>query len=177
VKRTLLSIVCVALCGTYTTHADSKLHYTEEFSDNGDFVTANGMWRVENPTKETEVILSETRIECYKTGGTRIVGRNAYCMQATASIILDLPAVQVDYYPVVSWDKERIIAADSTTAQIPICTWTQITIDLQNKIVTATDTRKPGRSGWQNSCEKLPQTQTYYLLDKTSEIVRRTVKR
>lgn len=168
-KRTFLFfILCVAAADSAT-----NLHYTEDFNDHGDFVTASGMWRVESPTKETEVMLSETRIECYKTGGVQLVGTNAYCMQATASIVLNLPSVEVDYYPVVSWGKDRIIAADSVTAQIPICVWTQITIDLRNKIVTATDTRKPGRTGLGNSCEKLPQTQTYYLLDKTSEVIRR----
>jgi hypothetical protein len=49
----------------------ATLPFTTEFNDYGGFITAHGMWRVEAPTKESETILADTRIDV-----TRLVGRN-----------------------------------------------------------------------------------------------------
>lgn len=171
-KKVIMLFLCVVAA---TSASAPTLPFSKEFNDNGDFITAQGMWRVETPNKNTETVLGDVEIECYKTGGTALVGTASYCMQAVASVFNNIPSVEVDYYPVLSWSKDRVIAADSSTARFPICIWTQITLDRQNKTVIATDTRKPGRKGLDNSCDLLPQSQTYYLLDKTSEIIRRGV--
>jgi hypothetical protein len=57
------------------------------------------------------------RVECYKHGGKDLVGSDAYCMQATASVMDGMPGIGVVYYPVISWDKDRVVAADSSTAR------------------------------------------------------------
>lgn len=100
-------------------------------------------------------------------------------MQATASIVgfgvPDMPDIQVDYFPVLTWDKEKVIAADSATAAMPICTWTQITVNLRDHSMMATDTKKLGKGheGFNNACEKVPLAQTYHLVDKLEEMTRR----
>jgi hypothetical protein len=89
--RPVLVVLCLVL--TFTTPvnpATTALHYTKYFFDDGDFITATGMWRVENPTKKTEITLSETKIECYKTGGMQLVSKNAYCMEATVVLPANL---------------------------------------------------------------------------------------
>jgi hypothetical protein len=57
----------------------------------------------------------------------------------------------------------RVIAADSSTSALPICTWTQITVNLHDHSIMATDTRKleKGHEGVNNSCEMIPLAQTY----------------
>ena len=78
----------------------------------------------------------------------------------------------------MTWDKEKVIAAESSTAAIPICTWTQITVNLHDHSVMATDTRKLGKGheGVNNSCEAVPLAQTYHLIDKTQELSRRRLR-
>jgi hypothetical protein len=151
-----------------------------ELSDLGYFLYADGVWRADNLNEKTEAAFdSVVRLECYKTGGKELVGTNAYCMQATASITFgDLPDVDVRYYAVVSWDKERVIASDSPTGRFPICLWTQITINLHDHSIMATDTRKLGKGheGLNNVCEKTALAQTYHLVDKGQELARRRIR-
>jgi len=141
-----------------------------------DFLFADGVWRADNLNEKTELSFDAvTRVECYKHGGKDLVSSDAYCMQATASIIIGMPDIQVDYLPVVVWDQDKVIAASSSTAALPICTWTQITINLHDHSVMATDTRKLGKGheGINNSCELVPLAQTYHLMEKMQELQRR----
>lgn len=143
------------------------------------FVYADGIWRADSLNEKTELAFDAvTHLECYKHGGTDIVDSEAYCLQATASIVLGMPDVDVAYFPVVSWDSDRIIAADSTTAAFPICTWTQITINLQDHSIMATDIRKlsPGHEGFNGACGDAPLAQTYHLVDKVEEMTRRQLR-
>lgn len=151
-----------------------------ELNDLGYFLYADGVWRADNLNEKTEAAFdSVVRLECYNSGGKQIVGTNAYCMQATATISFgDFPDVNVEYYPVVSWDKDRVIASDSPTGRFPICLWTQITINLHDHSIMATDTRKLGKGheGLNNVCEKIPLAQTYHLVDKGQELARRRIR-
>jgi hypothetical protein len=162
--------------------AASSEHETKlaNLYDNGRFLYADGVWRADNLNEKTEASFdSVVRLECYKTGGKELVGTDAYCMHATATIILGgLPDVNVTYYPVLSWDKDRVIASDSPTANFPICLWTQITINLHDHSIMATDTRKLGKGheGLNNICEKMPLAQTYHLVDKGEELARRRIR-
>jgi hypothetical protein len=145
----------------------------------GDFLNADGVWRADNLNDKTELSFdAATRVECYKHGGKVLINSDAYCMQATASIVLGMPDIQVDYLPVVVWDQEKVIAASSSTAAFPICTWTQITINLHDHSVMATDTRKLGKGheGLNNSCELVPLAQTYHLVEKMQELQRRRLR-
>lgn len=144
-----------------------------------DFLAADGVWRADNLNEKTELPFDAvTRLECHKHGGRDLVGADAYCAQMTASIILEMPDINVEYFPVISWDADKVIAADSSTASFPICTWTQITINLQDHSVMATDTRKLGKGheGFNNACKEAPLAQTYHLVDKGQELTRRRIR-
>lgn len=144
-----------------------------------DFLAVEGVWRPDNLNEKTEAAFdSVTLIECYKHGGRDLVSSDAYCMQATAQIELGNPSIDVTYYPVLTWDKDKVIAASSSTAARPICIWTQITINLHDHSVMATDTRKLGKGheGLANSCELMPLAQTYHLMDKSEEFTRRHLR-
>jgi hypothetical protein len=151
-----------------------------EINYHGDFLDAEGVWRADDLNEKTEIAFDAVvRLECYKTGGQQLVGSNSYCMEATAQISTGLPDIEVRYLPIIRWDKDMVIAANSPTDPFPVCTWTQITIGLREHSIMATDTRKlsKGHEGFNNVCEKLPLAQTYHLMDKVEELTRRQVRR
>lgn len=141
-----------------------------------DSVAAVGVWRPDNLDEKTELAFDAvTRLECYKHGGDDLVDTDAYCVQMTASVVLGLPDIDAEYFPVITWDKEKIIAANSSTAPTPVCFWTQITVNLTDHSIMATDTRKLGKGheGLNDICKLAPLAQTYHLVDKTQEMARR----
>jgi hypothetical protein len=150
-----------------------------ELSVYADSLYADGVWRPDNLSEKTELAFDAvTRLECYRRGGRDLVGTDAYCAQMTASIVLGMPDISVDYFPVINWGTDKVIAANSSTAPLPICTWTQITVNLQDHSIMATDTRKLGKGheGFNDSCKVVPLAQTYHLVDKSEELTRRRVR-
>jgi hypothetical protein len=150
-----------------------------ELSVHATLLSADGVWRPDNLNEKTELAFDAvTHLECHKHGGKDLVGADAYCAQMTASIVLGRPDITVDYLPVITWDADRVIAADSSTASFPICTWTQITVNLQDHSIMATDTRKLGKGheGFNDACKEAPLAQTYHLVDKAQELTRRQLR-
>jgi hypothetical protein len=144
-----------------------------------DSLSADGVWRPDNLNEKTELPFdSVTRVECYKHGGNNFVDTDAYCVQMTASVILGMPDIGVEYFPVITWDKDRVIAADSPTASFPICVWTQITVNLQDHSIMATDTRKlsKGHERFNDACKEAPLAQTYHLVEKLQELARKRLR-
>jgi hypothetical protein len=144
-----------------------------------DSLSAEGVWKPDNLNEKTELAVdSVTRLECYKHGGKNLVDTEAYCAQMTASVVLGMPDIGVAYFPVLTWGADKVIAADSSTASLPVCIWTQITINLQDHSIMATDTRKLGKGheGLNNACEEAPLAQTHHLVDKLQELTRRRVR-
>jgi len=144
-----------------------------------DSLSADGVWRADNLNEKTELAFDAvTHLECYKHGGKALVDSDAYCAQMTASVVLGMPDIDVAYYPVITWDADKVIAADSSTAAFPVCTWTQITINLHDHSIMATDTRKlsKGHEGFNDACKEAPLAQTYHLVDKLQELTRRGLR-
>ena len=184
--RCTVTLAILALCLTTDSlaqdkHASAQGSKTDKLTkpnNFGDWLYADGVWRSDNLNEKPDKLDSVAHLECYKSGGQRLVGADAYCMEATAMITGNLPSVDVRYYGVVSWDADRVIASDSPTAPFPICLWTQITINLHDHSIMATDTRKLGKGheGLNNVCEKIPLAQTYHLLDEAGELTRRSME-
>ncbi len=158
----------------------AKLAYLQVYANS---LIAEGVWRADNLNEKTELPFdSVTHLECYKHGGKDIVDADAYCIQMTASVLKntseEMPDIDVAYYPVITWDRDKVIAADSSTAPFPICIWTQVTVNLQDHSIMATDTRKlsKGHEGLWNSCKEVPLAQTYHLVDKLEELTRRHLR-
>lgn len=175
----ILVVFALGLLAATSGRAQAKAAQLADLDVYGDFLTTEGVWRADSLSDETELALDAvTRVECYKHGGRDLVGSDAYCMEATASVASGTPGIQVDYFPVVVWDQDKVIAASSSTAAFPICTWTQITINLHDHSIMATDTRKLGKGheGFKNVCELAPLAQTYHLVEKTQELTRRRLR-
>lgn len=181
-KIMLLVLVLLGTVAISRTAGQSSAQEKVKFAqlqNHGDFLWAQGVWQADNLNEKNEAAYdSVTQLECYKRGGKQLVGSEAYCLQATALISLGVPAIDVAYFPVIVWDEDKVIAAGSSTAQFPICIWTQITISFNDHSIMATDTRKLGKGheGFMNSCEGLPLAQTYHLMDQTTELVRRAIR-
>jgi hypothetical protein len=178
-RSTFFLIAFLLACTTASTHAQETPVQLARLDLHGDFLFAEGIFRADILNDKTELAFDTvTRIECYKHGGTLLVGSDAYCLQAAASVAFGMPNLEIAYFPVVTWDKDKVIAADSSTDTFPICTWTQITVNLHDHSVMATDTRKLGKGheGLNNSCEAVPLAQTYHLMDTAQEFVRRRLR-
>lgn len=154
-----------------------KLAELTVYSDS--YLWADGVWRPDNLNEKTELAFDAvTHLECNKHGGRELVGSDAYCAQMTASIVLGMPDINAEYLPVISWNADKVIAANSSTSAFPICIWTQLTVNLQDHSIMATDTRKLGKGheGFNDSCKELPLAQTYHLVDKSQELTRRRIR-
>lgn len=140
----------------------------EVYADLGS-VSADGVWRPDNPTKKSEMTEAVTKLECYRQGGKGLVGTEAFCLEASASAPHGMLTVGFQWLKVVEWSDTQIIAADASS----ICLTSQTVFDLKRKTVTALDIRKPEARGLNNACDLLPDRQTYYLQDVTDYYVQK----
>lgn len=172
--RLVLAIaVSTQVCGQ-SHRSDSPLFGTYQ-----EFVWAEGMLRADNLSEKTELAFDTvTRFECYKHGGQSLVGGDAYCLQASAAVSFGIPSIDLSYLPVKSWGPEIILAASSPSADMPICVWSELTINLREKSVMVTDIKKSGigHEGFNDSCKDVPQSQSYHLVDTSNEMVRRQIR-
>ncbi len=128
----------------------------------GGWVSVNGVWRPDNPTKKNELVEAVTELSCYRHGGKDLVGTEAFCLQAMALAPNGLLDVSTNWLKVIQWDATQIIAVDDSS----ICLTSQTIFDLKRKTVIALDIRKPEAQGLQGACNLLPDRQTYYFQDK-----------
>ena len=178
IYRALAQGTLLALCLPVQSRAQQQTPQFAKLNIYDDFIQSRGVWLPDNLTAKNEPIPSVADVACYRHGGALLVNSDAYCIVATAQIIFREPNVDVTYYPVLSWSKTRIVAADSPTGEFPICIWSEITINLADKTVSLTDHRKLGKGheGFNNTCLELPLTENYHLIDEVSERVRRALR-
>ena len=124
-------------------------------------VFADGVWRPDNPTGKNKLTEAVIKLECYRQGGKYVVGTEAFCFEAAASMPSGMLNVGVQWLKVVEWNSSQLIATDDSA----ICLTSQIIFDLKRKTVTALDIRKPEVRGLNNACDLIPDRQTYYLQD------------
>ena len=175
----MLRKVALAICFISASVFGQEQPKLAELSVYPDALSADGVWRADNLSEKNELVFdSVTHLECHNHVGKDLVGTDAYCAQMTASVAFGMPDINVDYLPVIIWGTDKVIAADSSTAALPVCTWTQITINLQDHSIMAMDTRKLGKGheGFNDSCKELPLAQTYHLVDKLQELTRRRAR-
>jgi hypothetical protein len=132
-------------------------------------VSANGVWRPDNATKNNEVVEAVTELSCFRRGGKDLVGTEAFCLEAAASAPQGMLTVGTQWLKVVEWSDSQIIATDDSA----ICRTSQTIFDLKRKSVTALDIRKPEAQGLGGACNLIPDRQTYYLQDVTDYYVQK----
>jgi hypothetical protein len=162
------SVLVVLLFFTGLNVAQAQAHPKPELARLdvlGDIVSANGIWRADNP--DHEPLEAVTSLTCYRHGGKDIVGSDSWCLSASASSPDGMLNVYTEWLKVVEWSDTRIIATSDST----ICLTSQTIIDLSSKTIIALDVRKPNASGLNGVCRTLQDRQTYYLQDQSDYYV------
>ena len=125
-----------------------------------DFISVDGFWEPDNPTKHNELFPNAVHIECYRHGGKVLVGTEAICITANATNMDGLLSSYLSLNA-ASWSDDEVVILDSS----PICLTSRTFFDLKRHTVTALDIRKPEAEGLGGSCKLIPDRQTYYLRD------------
>jgi len=134
-------------------------HAKPVFLSNPRFMSASGKWKSVSGIAADEMAYKhEVEIQC------RFDIKECYV--ATAQIVDDTPNVILDNYSVIKWDKNGIIAEDSS----PICVVNRLLINFQEQGVMAVDTPKKGAKGMplgngKDACQWFDHTQTYELVN------------
>jgi len=116
-------------------------------------VVARGKWKATTGKPGDELAFNHVvEIDCFKSQGL--------CMEATASIVGTEPEILVEYYRVIRWDENGLVAQNDDA----ICMTNQLIINFQEKSVLAVDAPKRGAQGFKGSCKTLGHTQTYKLI-------------
>jgi hypothetical protein len=136
-----------------------------------DLVSVTGVWRPDNPTKQNRLIEAVYKLTCFRHGGKALVGTEAWCLDATASVPVGMLDLSTTWLKVIEWSSTQLIAIDDS----PDCITTQTIVDLQSGTVSGLDIRKPKATGLNNICKSLPDRQTYYLQDKTDYFVNKAL--
>lgn len=128
------------------------------FYSEAGYVSAAGDWktRAGKPVNDATASGHSTAIQCRQEFGE--------CVEATVAIVGGKPAVFLQNYRIVEWDKDSLIAEDDSA----ICVTTRLLISFQDRNVTAIDTPKKGVKGMplgngKSACDLTSHTQTYVL--------------
>ena len=147
-------IAVVLLCWVPSVVAQESAPFF--FSKSG-WVSASGKWKESsgkaNPPKEA------VEIHC------RLDAKE--CLEATAQVNYGEPNLSLQYYRVIEWNKNGIVAEDDSS----ICMTNRLLVSFQERSVIAIDTPKKGARGMplgegKNTCQLVNQTQTYKLVSR-----------
>jgi hypothetical protein len=134
-------------------------------------ISVTGVWQPDNPTKQNKLIEAVYKLTCFRHGGKALVGTEAWCLDATASVPMGMLDLTTTRLKVIEWNSTQLIAIDES----PDCITTQTIVDLQSGTVSGLDIRKPKATGLNNICKSLPDRQTYYLQDRTDYFLKKAV--
>jgi len=118
-------IVVVMLFMVSASAKESVLFFTY---DKNSF-SATGNWTPADQ-KEKASFLSETQIDCSRTGKS--------CVEATAEFYMGHPHVTLNYLQIIKWDNDGIIATDSSG----ICMAVTMQISFAEKHISSTHSMK-----------------------------------
>lgn len=104
--------------------------------------TANGRW-VPADAKEKAAYPSETRFDCDRISKT--------CVEATAEYFSGHPHASLNYYTILKWDHDGIIA----TTDAAICVANTVMISFAEKSVTAKSTLKTLDDKTREACKAI----------------------
>ena len=158
-----IAVFVVILIASFVAAQDKpKLAELTKVGD--DYISVDGFWEPDSPTKQNELVPTAIHIECNRHGGreANLVHTEAFCVVATA-MISPIGSLMADFsWQAASWDDDEITISDDSS----ICLINKTFFDLKRKTVTGLDIRKPEAKGFADSCKILPDRQSYYLRDR-----------
>lgn len=112
------------------------------FGFTSDSFFATGRWASTSPDpKDQPPYPEEVEIDCSAT--------NHECIEATAEYYMGDPHISTDYYGIVKWDKNGILASSSDAA----CMTQTLLINFADRTVLATDSPKKLDDKTKSACE------------------------
>ncbi len=114
-----------------------------------DGFSATGKWIPADPN-DKPAFPSETQIDCFKNGMS--------CVQATAGFYVGHPHIALTYLQVVKWDKDGIVATDSSG----ICMTVTMQIIFAEKRISSTHSMKQLNDETKQACN-------FFGAEKTQE--------
>jgi hypothetical protein len=114
-----------------------------------------GKWKATTGRPGDELAFKHVvEIDCFKSTNT--------CTEAQANIVGTEPDIGVQYYEIIHWDENGLIAKSDDAE----CMTNELHINFQDQNVMAIDSPRRGAVGLQGSCKSpaLSHTQTYKLV-------------
>jgi hypothetical protein len=138
-----LAVVLLLSASVYAQKALPNLHFAV---DSKSFYAA-GRWMPSDPKKKSD-FPSETEINCDRQSMT--------CVEATAEYYSGHPHVSLDYFGIVKWDENGIIATSSSG----ICMTVTMLISFTDKSISATHSIKKMDNDLKEACKSLGASET-----------------
>lgn len=110
--------------------------------------SATGRWVPSNPSQHAD-FPSETEIDCAR--------QSRSCVEATAEYYLGHPHVSTEYYDIVKWDDNGLIAISSNA----ICTTQTLIVSFADKSITATHSIKKLNRETASACKTFEASGTF----------------
>ena len=121
-------------------------------SVNTDYVSANGKWQPNSSKAGDQLPFKQNlQIDCH---------RGLFCVEATAQVVAGEPQILVQYYKILRWDQNGIIAQDES----PLCSTNQLNINFSAKSVVAIDSPKSQQNAPPHCKEITLETRTFNLI-------------
>lgn len=113
------------------------------------YVSANGTW-----TPDGLIDNADIEIECMRTPIPQVSeSQIGVCKMASAIIFQGIPAVAVNDFDIVAWEKTKVIAERDEAWQRMNCETQQLVLDFLSNTVTLTSTlSRSGRCAKQGEC-------------------------
>ncbi len=137
-KLLLLCVFSTVALAQTTTVKQPPLYFgvsPDDFSGTGRWIPSNSAEKAAFP--------SETQIDCDR--------RTSTCVEATAEYFYGHPHVNLDYFEVLKWSEDGIIASSSNG----ICMVRTVQITFATKAISGTDTVKKLDAGKKGACTTL----------------------
>lgn len=162
-----LSCYLCAVCFLILTKAGAQTYpRLAELTSVGEYVHVTGVWVPDVRTKETKLVPAVVDYSCYRHGGSKIAGTDAFCLEVTATPTTGTIHIDTNFLKVIAWTKTVIATTtdDGDPDHLP-CTISDVTFNLGLKSVTAVDRKKPvaNRIGL---CKSMLDHVSYALYDK-----------
>jgi hypothetical protein len=88
--------------------APTKPKLAELNTSAADSVFVTGVWRPDNPTKKNELVEGVTELTCFRHGGEELVRTEAFCLQATATLVDGMLIPSTEWLKVLQWNDAKL---------------------------------------------------------------------
>ncbi len=122
------------------------------FEASPETVVTSGKWIATSGSGDAPAFKHVVEIHCFR--------ERSICMEATANVVGGNPDLHIQYYKVLRWDENGVVAESSE----PICSTNQLIFNFREKSVLAIDAPKKEAKGLKGACKVSAHTRTFRLV-------------